>query len=133
MAQLACDLGTVSELAKLVRMRASPAHLRAAGVRLAPPLALALVALTIDPHWTLGHRFTLAHLDAGSAYLEVLNGARPSVSTERPPGAVATTVRCSADALLALLAGESGVVATVEGAHRPLELVQGWFADATTA
>jgi hypothetical protein len=133
MAQLECELTTVSALAKLVRMRASAAQLNAAGVRLDPPLALALVAFAIDPRWTLGHRFTLAHLDARAAYLEVRDGARPSVTTDRPRGPIATTLRCSADALVALLAGEPGVAATVEGERRPLELVRGWFADATGA
>jgi hypothetical protein len=133
LAQLACDLTTVSELAKLVRLRAAPAQLHAAGVRLDPSLVLSLVALAIDPLWTLGHRFTLAHLDAKAAYLEVRDGARPAVNMERPAGAVTTTVRCSDDALLPLLAGEPGVVSTVEGERRPLELVRGWFADASTA
>jgi hypothetical protein len=133
LAQLACELTTVSALARLVRLRASPTQLQAAGVRLDSPLTLALVANTIDPRWTLGHRFTLAHLDASATYLEVRNGSRPAVRQETAPGCAQTTVRCSADVLLPLLAGEPGVVATVEGESRPLELVQGWFADATSA
>jgi hypothetical protein len=132
-AQLACELPTVSALAKLVRLRASPTQLHAAGVRLDPPLALALAALAIDPLWTLGHRFTLAHLDASAVYLEVRNGARPRVSTEQPAGAVTTTVRCPADVLLPFLAGDSGVAATIEGPSPPLDLVRGWFQDATSA
>jgi hypothetical protein len=144
--QLACELATVSALAKLVRLRASPAQLQAAGVRLDPPLALALVAHAIDPVWTVGHRFALAHLDAGAAYLEVRNGLRPEVRTEAPAGPVQrtvpteapggpvqTTVRCSADAFMLLLAGEAGIAATVEGERRPLELLQGWFGHATAA
>jgi hypothetical protein len=132
-AQLACELETVSALAKLVRLRASPAQLRSAGLRLDPPVALALVANAIDPRWTLGHRFTLAHLDASAAYLDVRNGWRPVVRHEPATGSVQTTVRCSAETLLPLLAGEAGVAVTVEGDPRPLELVQGWFADATSA
>lgn len=130
-AQLDCELATVSDLAKLVRLRASPAQLHAAGVRIDPPLALALVALSIDPLWTTGHSFVLAYHDSDSIFLEVRNGARASVGAECPAG-VTTAVRCPPDALLALLAGEPGVAATVEGERRPLELVQQWFADATS-
>lgn len=133
MAQLACELATVSALAKLVRLRASPAQLHSAGVRLDPPVALALVANTIDPPWTLGHRFTLAHLDASATYLDVRNGWRPVVRRQAEAGSAQTTVHCSAEALLPLLSGEPGVAVTVEGDRRPLELVQGWFADATSA
>ncbi|MGN6169191.1 MAG: hypothetical protein ACTHQQ_13640 [Solirubrobacteraceae bacterium] len=132
-AQLACDLTTVSELAKLVRLRASPTQLHDAGVRLDPPVVLALVANAIDPLWTLGHYFTLAHVDASAAYLEVRSGRRLAVRNEVSAGSSQTTVRCSADALLPLFAGEPGVAATVEGEPRPLQLVQSWFQDATSA
>jgi hypothetical protein len=132
-AQLACDLTTVSELAKLVRLRASPTQLHDAGVRLDPPVVLALVANAIDPWWTLGHHFTLAHIDASAAYLEVRGGRRPAVRNEASAGSAQTTVRCSANTLLPLFAGEPGIAATVEGEPRPLELVQGWFQDATSA
>lgn len=133
MAQFACELRTVSALAKLVRLRVSPAQLHAAGTRLDAPTALALAAHAFDPLWTLGHRFTLAHVDASVTYLKVRNGRAPALSGEAPAGPVQTTVRCAADALLPLFAGEPGVVATVEGERRPFELVQGWFQDATSA
>ncbi len=133
MAQLACELRTVSSLAKLVRLRLSPIQLHAASIRLDPPVALALAAYAIDPMWTLGHRFTLAMVDASATYLEVRNGRPPALSGAAPAGPVHTTVRCSADAVLSLLAGEPDVVATVRGERRPLELVQGWFQDATIA
>jgi hypothetical protein len=133
MAQLPCELTTVSALAKLVRLRVSPAQLHAAGVRVDPPVALALVANAIDPQWTLGHRFTLAHVDRSVAYLDVRNGRRPISGHEAPAGSAQTTVRCSADALLPLLAGDRDVSAKVEGERRLLELVQGWFQDATSA
>jgi hypothetical protein len=84
MAQLECELTAVSALAKLVRLHASPARLHAAGVRLDPPVALALVGLAIDPRWTLGHRFTLAHREVSDTLLEVRNGARPKVTTDQP-------------------------------------------------
>lgn len=129
-AQLDCELATVSGLAKLVRLRASPVQLHAAGVRIDPRLALALAANSIDPLWTIGHSFALAYRGSDSIVLEVHNGARPSVRSEAP-ASVTTTVRCPPEALLALLAGEPGVAATVEGERRPLELVQQWFADAT--
>lgn len=133
MTQLACELTTVSALAKLVRLRLSPTQLHAAGLRLDAPVALALAAHAIDPLWTLGHRFTLAHVDARATYLEVRNGRAPAMRDGAPAAPVQTTVRCFTDALLPLFAGEPGVVATVEGERRPLELVQGWFQDATSA
>jgi hypothetical protein len=133
MAQLACDLKTVSALAKLVRLRLSPIQLHAAGIRLDAPVALALAAYAIDPLWTLGHRFTLAIIDSSATYLEIRNGRGPALSGDAPAGPVQTTVRCTADGLLPLFAGEPGVVATVEGERRPLELMQGWFAKATSA
>jgi hypothetical protein len=133
MAQLHCELAEVSTLAELVRMRASPAQLHAAGVRLDPTVTLALVGLAIDRRWTLGHSFTLAHHDTSDAYLEVRNGARPAVRTDRPERGVTTKVVCPGDSLLPLLAGASGDDATIEGERRPFELVRGWFADATTA
>jgi hypothetical protein len=133
LAQLPCELAAVSALAKLVRLRVPPTQLHAAGVRLDPPVVLALVANAIDPRWTLGHRFTLAHVDGSAAFLDVRNDRRPTVGHEAPAGSAQTIVRCSADALLPLLAGERDVAATVEGERRPLELVQGWFQDATSA
>jgi hypothetical protein len=132
MAQLDCELGTVSALARLTRLRASPAELHAAGVRLDPALTLELAARSIDPRWTLGHRFTLAHRDSSATYLHVRDGARPSVSSEAPEGEVATMVRCPAGALFGLVAGEPGVAATVDGEPRPLALVQQWFGRATS-
>jgi hypothetical protein len=133
MAQLACELSVVSALATLVRLRVSPTRLHAAGVRLDARVALALVANAIDPRWTLGHRFTLAHVDADATYLEVRDGRRPALRGEAPAGFVQTTVRCRGRDLFPLLAGEPGAVGTVEGERRPLELVQGWFQDATSA
>jgi hypothetical protein len=133
LAQLPCELTAVSALAKLVRLRVPLAQLHAAGLRLDPPVALALVANAIDPRWTLGHRFTLAHVDGSAAYLDVRNDRRPTVRHGAPAGSVQTTVRCSADALLPLLAGGRDVPVTVEGERRPLALVQGWFQDATSA
>jgi hypothetical protein len=130
-AQLDCELATVSELAKLVRLRASPVQLDAAGVRIDPPAALALVASSIDPVWTLGHSFVLAYRGSNSAFLEVRNGARPYVGAERPASATAT-VRCPPEGLLPFLAGGFDIAASVEGERRPLELVRQWFADATS-
>jgi hypothetical protein len=134
MAQLDCELRTVSRLAKLVRLRTPPLHLHAAGVRLDPPSALALVACAIDPRWTLGHRFTLGHRESAAVtYLEICNGARPRVITGPPPVPCTTTVHCAGELLLPLLADASEVDVTVEGELWPLEVVQQWFVCATGA
>ena len=87
-------------------------------------IARALIGALLDAARARGVR---------TAYLEVRGGRRPAVRREASAGSVQTTVRCSADALLPLFAGEPGVPATVEGEPRPLELVQGWFQDATSA
>ena len=126
-AGLQCTASALSDLVGLVRVRASPAELCRAGVRMDPYLALALVAFSIEPRWTAGHRFTLAHADG--ACLTFHDGARPSASTETPPVPVAATVCCPGPAMLAILAGEG---ATVDGDRGALELVQGWFARAST-
>lgn len=129
-AQLGCDFRTVCALAKLVRLQVPPRHLHAAGVLLDPALALSLVALAIDPRWTAGHSFAIAHFDASSTYLEVRDGALPSVTAERPAVPVTTTVRCPRAILLPLLAGEDEAGVTVDGERRQLEFVQQWFSRA---
>lgn len=128
-ARLQCAPKVVYELAPLVRMRASPAQLLAAGVRLDPPLALALVAYAIDPAWTGGHRFAVSHRGPERVtYLSVNDRAVPAVGAERPSIPVSTTICCLDDDLFPLLCGSSPPGVTILGAVAPLELVQRWLA-----
>ncbi len=133
-AGLDCSPRVMAELAKLVRLNASPAELYRAGVRLGPHLAFALVACSIRPGRTAGHSFTIAHADgpAPDAFLTLRNGARPSASIEPTPVEAIAIVRCVGTELLGVLAGEPYVSSSVDGDLHALELVQQWFAQATT-
>jgi hypothetical protein len=131
--RLACAPKTVSELVPLVRLRASPAQLRAAGVGLEPGLAFSVVAFSVEPAWTGGHRFTIAHRGPDLVtYFTVLDRTRPVVGTEPPPAPVTTTICCLDEALFPVLCGELPPGVTVLGALAPLQLVQRWFARATS-
>jgi hypothetical protein len=147
-AGLACEPKALSRLASLVRLRASPRQLCAAGVRLDAYLALSLIAVSIEPAWTAGYGFALEHRDAedaphgaddtgveptgGATYLTVSQGRRPSVATEPPPGPIAATIRCPGPALLTVLAGEPPAEVSIIGDRAPLESIQRWFARATS-
>jgi hypothetical protein len=131
--RLVCAPKAVSELVPLVRLRASPAQLRAAGVGLDPELAFSVVAFSIEPAWTGGHRFTIAHRGPDLVtYFTVLDRTRPVVGTEPPPAPVTTTICCLDEALFPVLCGELPLHVAVLGAVAPLQLVQRWFARATS-
>jgi hypothetical protein len=131
-ARLHCPPRAVSELIPLTRMRASVNELHGAGVALDPTLAFKLVASAIEPAWTAGHRFALAHRGPERVtYFEVRDRAGASVSEQRPSAPVATTVCCLDEALFAVLCGALPPGVSVLGAVAPLELVQRWFARAS--
>ena len=134
MAQLDSDLATVTALARLARVRATPRELHRAGVRLEPPLAFALVAETIKPRWTARHRFIVAHQGpAAATFLQVRDGMGGLVMSELPSSGVATTIRCPDEELLAVLAGEQPESLLVLGEREPLQLLQEWVTRATRA
>jgi hypothetical protein len=102
-----------------------------AGVRLDPTLACMLAAAMVEPRWTVGERFTIAH-ESGvpterATYLHVRRGEALRVSDTPPLGPVATTIVCSGDLLLAVLAGELHVDATIRGDSAPLLALLGWL------
>jgi hypothetical protein len=131
--RLQCTPKAVSELLPLVRLRASPAQLRAAGVGLDPELAFSLVAFSIERRWTAGHRFAIAHRGPDAVtYFTVLDRTWPVVGTESPGAPVATTICCLDETLFPVLCGELPPGVAVLGAVAPLELVQRWFARATS-
>src|SRR5204863_5876147 len=84
----------------LVGARLGVPDLIAAGVRLEPALALTLAATAIEPGWTAGERFTIAHRDttatAPEAYPHVRDGRAPLVPTGVPHGPVPTALVCPA-------------------------------------
>ncbi|HWE13943.1 MAG TPA: hypothetical protein VG365_10550 [Solirubrobacteraceae bacterium] len=118
-AALTALLGTPLDLRELHR----------AGVRPDPAIAFALVARMIDPAWTRGERFTLAHEDPRTAatFLLVRDGGALQVARRAPEAGIAATLVCSADQLLAVLAGEAVPRVDVRGDERPMAALREWI------
>lgn len=127
-ARIRGDRRRVAALDHLVGARLTLGELIAAGLKLDPLLTLTLASRAIDPTWTAGERFTLAHRDpdgtAPGAYLHVRDTKAPLVSAQPPHGRVTTVLVCPADDLLAVLAGRD---ARLEGDNRPLVLLRQWL------
>jgi hypothetical protein len=117
-------------LDSLVGGRLSLRDLRAAGVEFDPLLALTVAALMIEPQWTAGERFTIAHRapadPAPDAYLHVRDGRAPLASGAAPHGAISTVVVCASEELLGVLAG-SVLADEVIGDARSLSLLLVWL------
>jgi hypothetical protein len=124
------DRAAVAPLRALGRAQLDLRELHAAGVRLDAPLLLRLAASTVKPSWTYDDRFTIAHeLGSGhemTTYLNVRGGGSPSVSSA-PASPVTTTIVCSAESLLLLLAGERPDGVEVRGDEQPLVRLQSWI------
>lgn len=121
----------VGAMVELVRSPLGLDELYEAGVRLEPELAMRLAASMLRPAWTAGERFTIAHLEGGptgpATYLNVRRD-QPATVTDTPPlGPVATTIACSSEVLLALLAGKPEPAVTISGDAGPLLAVLGWL------
>ncbi len=130
MARIRGDRRRLAALDRLIEARLTAGELRGAGVKLDPLLALTLAALTVEPEWTAGERFTIAHREPAApspgAYLHVRDG-RPSLASAEPPhGPVSTVVICAADELILALAGSAGAEG-IEGDRRPLSLLAQWL------
>ena len=106
-------------------------RLHAAGVRIDPLLALTVAAIMIEPGWTAGERFTIAHRDppapAPDAYLHIRDARAPMAAEEPPHGPVAATIECPPDELLAVLAGEQVAFVAISDAQRSLALIRRWL------
>ncbi len=117
----------LSGLVSLVRTPLGLSELHAAGVRLDPAMTFTVLALMIDPKWTTGHRFTVAHRGlAEVVYLKVSGEGRPSVGAQPPLGPVATTIVSDPGALLPVLAGENPSGVTIRGTQEPLAVLREW-------
>ena len=130
MARIRGDRRRLAALDRLIEARLTAGELRGAGVKLDPLLALTLAALAVEPEWTAGERFTIAHREPAApspgAYLHVRDG-RPSLASAEPPhGPVSTVVICAADELILALAGSAGAEG-IEGDRRPLSLLAQWL------
>ena len=131
LARVRGDRGRLGALERLLDAPLTLGQLHAAGVRLDPVLALTVAALIIEPAWTAGERFTIAHRDPpapiADAYLQVLAGKPPLAGAEAPHGPVATEIVCPADELVAVLGGEPSTGVATSGDERSLALVREWL------
>jgi len=128
---------TLKALRSLVRAPLGLEQLRAAGVRPSPAVSLSLIAAMVQPDWTKGETFTIAHREpearAAGGCLRVRDGA-PVVAGD--PGEARlgggahvvwpTTIVCPSTSLLAVFDGAGGPETSVEGDGRPLAVVQSW-------
>lgn len=119
----------VTALRSLVDLRLDLADLHRVGVRLEPELTLEVLALAIEPAWTVHERFTLAYSVPGgaTAYLLVRDGHRPEVADEAPAGRVTTTISGAPAALAVALSGRRSDQVTVTGDEWPLALLGKWI------
>ncbi len=129
MARIRGDRSRFPALEHLIDAPLTVGQLGASGVRLDPVLALTLAALMIEPEWTAGERFTIAHREPSApspdAYLQVRDGKPPLPSAEPPHGPIAGVVVCAGHAVLDALAGATA--AALEGDERPLALLRQWL------
>jgi hypothetical protein len=123
--------GDRDAFAALTALVSQPLHLSGlyeAGVRIDATLALTVVSMMIDPAWTVGERFTVAHEDTdASSFIHVRDGRALTVSTGASPAPAQTTIAGSADALLGFLAAGRSAELTVEGDERTLGLLRRWI------
>ncbi len=103
--------------------------LLAAGVRLRPGAALALVAAMVEPAWTAGEQFVIAHRDpeGQTVYLAVRDGRAPEVAWTAPAGRVSTTIAGPVDALVIVLTGGETSEAEIRGDQGPLTSLRTWI------
>jgi hypothetical protein len=85
----------------------------------------------IEPDWTVGERFTIAHREppasSPDAYLHIRGANPPLAAAEPPRGPVATEILCPGDELMGVLAGASSAGFSISGEERPLTLVRQWL------
>ncbi|HUO73288.1 MAG TPA: hypothetical protein VMU39_21135 [Solirubrobacteraceae bacterium] len=132
-ARVGGDRDAARALTRLVSVPLSVSELIAAGVVLDPPLTLSVVALMIEPAWTVGERFALAYRPLAAApseiqaHLAVRDGAAAAAGEGPPADALATTIACAPEDLLAVLDGAIVAGAEIGPDLRPLTLVRNWM------
>ena len=129
--------GDRSRLPALDRLLTAPLALRdlyASGVELDPLLTMTVAALMIEPGWTAGERFTIAHRQpedpsgarGAESFLQVRDGRPALASANAPHGPVSTVIVCASGELMAVLGG-SVTSAEITGDQRPLSLLLQWL------
>ena len=131
LARVRGDRRRLPALEHLIDAPLTVGRLHAAGVRLDPVLGMTLAALMIEPAWTAGERFSIAHQEPGApapdAYLQVRDGKSPLASAEAPRGPVASVAVCPADELLPALASDHVASVAISPDERPLALIRQWL------
>jgi hypothetical protein len=112
----------------LVRSELSLAALHDAGARFDPALAFTLAARMIDPAWTVGARFTIAHRTADTstadAHLVVKDGAPVSAGEGEPAGPADAAIVAPVDAFPAAM---TDALREAGAAPRPLAQLAAWL------
>jgi hypothetical protein len=128
LARVRGDRRRLAALDRLIDARLTVRQLGIAGVSLDPVLAFTLAALMIEPAWTMGERFVVAHRESAAsapdAYLQIRDGRPPLASAEPPHGPVASMLESPADEVLGALGGATG---TQVGEEKPLALLRQWL------
>ncbi len=106
----------------LTALRDAGAMLRAEGV-------LGLVAGMVEPAWTTGESFVIAHRDPEGVvtYLTVREGRPLAVTRTAPVGRVATTIDGPADVLVGALSGAQPPAGHLSGDEGPLRSLRSWI------
>ena len=130
--------GSRRALRRLLKATREPVglpDLARAGVWVSPGLLLAALARMVDPAWTRGHRFAVAHRvegrRGGTWTVVAADGAPLTVTQDAGPGAPAATVRLAEEAALPHLAGLTipmGATAVIEGDAAAAATLAAWFA-----
>jgi hypothetical protein len=130
MAHVSGDHDAFNRLGLLVRATLTMSELHGAGVRLDPAFALRLITRMIDPAWTVGERFTIAHRlpdsATATAHLEVWDGASVSAGEGASAGPADTTIVCPVEAFLTALTRQPAPGVTVEGRPELLRRLVDW-------
>lgn len=130
MALVRGDRRRLTALDRLIGAALTLEQLGAAGVEFDPPLAMTVAALMIDPEWTVGERFVIAHRQphgpSPDAYLHVRDGRPVLASADAPHSPLSAVIACSSQELLGVLAGASPAQ-EVAGDERSLALLLGWL------
>jgi hypothetical protein len=124
------DRRRVAALDRLIEAPLTLPQLGAAGVAFDPLLAMTVASLMIDPEWTAGERFVLAHREpqntAPDAFLHVRDGRPVLASADPPQSRISSTIICPAAELIGVIGG-SITAAEVTGDERPLSVLGPWL------
>ena len=131
LARIRGDRDRMTAIEKLIDAPLTLGQLHAAGVRFDSVLAITVAALMIEPAWTAGERFTIAHREpraqAPDAFLHIRDGRGPLATEEPPHGPVATTIECPGEDLIGVLAGDNVALVSISPDERPVALVRQWL------